>query len=157
MKTEYEKMRSEEFFASKAAEPSAMTSRAKNVWQVTSRPSISVRSCKPCSTVTDTRGQAVCRFLGDISYPLYVTHYPLIYFQMSFAASTLVVGDIAVDILMGARAVYRIGLESLYVDAIGLFHLAHDESALYGGETLNLAQFVEHKGLILLHIACAYL
>ena len=80
-------MRSEEFFASKAAEPSAMTSRAKNVWRVTSRPSISVRSCKPCSTVTDTRGQAVCRFLGDISYPLYVTHYPLIYFQMSFAAS----------------------------------------------------------------------
>ncbi|MBR6828361.1 MAG: hypothetical protein IKM76_09470 [Prevotella sp.] len=39
------------------------------------------------SKVTGQRGQAVCRFLGDISYPLYVTHYPLIYFQMSFAAS----------------------------------------------------------------------
>ena len=39
------------------------------------------------SKVTDARGQAVCRFLGDISYPLYVTHYPFIYFQMSFAAS----------------------------------------------------------------------
>ena len=39
------------------------------------------------SKVTGERGQAVCRFLGDISYPLYVTHYPLIYFQMSFAAS----------------------------------------------------------------------
>lgn len=39
------------------------------------------------SKVTGERGQAVCRFLGNISYPLYVTHYPLIYFQMSFAAS----------------------------------------------------------------------
>ena len=39
------------------------------------------------SKVTDQRGQAVCKFLGDISYPLYVTHYPLIYFQISFAAS----------------------------------------------------------------------
>lgn len=38
------------------------------------------------SKVTDRRGQAVCKFLGDISYPLYVTHYPFIYFQMSFLA-----------------------------------------------------------------------
>lgn len=39
------------------------------------------------SKVTDQRGQAVCKFLGEISYPLYVTHYPFIYFQMSFQAS----------------------------------------------------------------------
>lgn len=39
------------------------------------------------SKVTGERGKAVCKFLGDISYPLYVTHYPFIYFQMSFAAS----------------------------------------------------------------------
>ena len=26
-----------------------------------------------------------CKFLGDISYPLYITHYPLIYMQMSWA------------------------------------------------------------------------
>lgn len=26
-----------------------------------------------------------CKFLGDISYPLYITHYPLIYLHMSFA------------------------------------------------------------------------
>lgn len=39
------------------------------------------------SKVTGTRGQVICQFLGDISYPLYVTHYPLIYVQMSFAAS----------------------------------------------------------------------
>lgn len=37
-----------------------------------------------------TNGQksgAVCRFLGEISYPLYVTHYPFIYVQMSWAAA----------------------------------------------------------------------
>ncbi|MDO4171655.1 MAG: acyltransferase family protein [Prevotellaceae bacterium] len=39
------------------------------------------------SKITGAKGQAVCKLLGDISYPLYVTHYPLIYFQMSFAAS----------------------------------------------------------------------
>ena len=39
------------------------------------------------SKVTGERGKAICKFLGDISYPLYVTHYPFIYFQMSFAAS----------------------------------------------------------------------
>lgn len=39
------------------------------------------------SKITGAKGQAVCKLLGDISYPLYVTHYPLIYFQMSFTAS----------------------------------------------------------------------
>ena len=29
--------------------------------------------------VTGKSGLAVCRFLGEISYPLYITHYPLIY------------------------------------------------------------------------------
>lgn len=29
---------------------------------------------------------AVCKFLGMISYPLYITHYPMIYVQMSWAA-----------------------------------------------------------------------
>ena len=29
---------------------------------------------------------AVCRFLGAISYPLYITHYPMIYVQMKWAA-----------------------------------------------------------------------
>lgn len=31
------------------------------------------------------RGMKVCRWLGDISYPLYITHYPLMYLQMSWA------------------------------------------------------------------------
>lgn len=38
------------------------------------------------SRVTDRRSVAVCKFLGEISYPLYVTHYPLIYIQMRWAA-----------------------------------------------------------------------
>jgi len=39
------------------------------------------------STVTGKRSVAACKFLGEISYPLYVTHYPLIYVQMSWAAT----------------------------------------------------------------------
>lgn len=39
------------------------------------------------SKVEGERYEGVCRFLGDISYPLYVTHYPIIYVQMSWAAS----------------------------------------------------------------------
>lgn len=37
---------------------------------------------------SSTRGKtsAINKFLGDLSYPLYVTHYPLIYWQMSWAA-----------------------------------------------------------------------
>lgn len=39
------------------------------------------------SRMTDKRSMAVCKLLGEISYPLYITHYPLIYMQMSWAAS----------------------------------------------------------------------
>ena len=39
------------------------------------------------SSVAGEKYEGVCKFLGDISYPLYVTHYPLIYVQMSWAAS----------------------------------------------------------------------
>ncbi|HUZ62049.1 MAG TPA: acyltransferase [Hanamia sp.] len=31
------------------------------------------------SKITGTRSIKACKFLGDISYPLYITHYPLIY------------------------------------------------------------------------------
>lgn len=31
-------------------------------------------------------GTRLCKWLGDISYPLYITHYPLMYMQMAFAA-----------------------------------------------------------------------
>lgn len=36
---------------------------------------------------TKGRTSAVNKFLGDISYPLYVTHYPLVYWQMSWSAT----------------------------------------------------------------------
>lgn len=38
------------------------------------------------STVHGKRSVAVCNFLGEISYPLYITHFPLIYLQMSWAS-----------------------------------------------------------------------
>ncbi|MBQ8673919.1 MAG: acyltransferase [Bacteroides sp.] len=38
------------------------------------------------SRVTDQRSMKVCKFLGDISYPLYITHYPWIYVHMKWAA-----------------------------------------------------------------------
>ena len=38
------------------------------------------------SRTTDARSTAVCKWLGDISYPIYITHYPLIYMQMDWVA-----------------------------------------------------------------------
>lgn len=38
------------------------------------------------SPLTGRRTTAVCKFLGLISYPLYITHYPMIYVQMNWAA-----------------------------------------------------------------------
>lgn len=39
------------------------------------------------SRISDPRSAKVCKFLGDISYPIYITHYPLMYMQMGWAAS----------------------------------------------------------------------
>ncbi len=38
------------------------------------------------SNVTGRYSTSICKFLGDISYPLYITHYPWIYVQMNWAA-----------------------------------------------------------------------
>ena len=38
------------------------------------------------SVTTDKRSTAVCKWLGDLSYPLYITHYPLMYMQMGWVA-----------------------------------------------------------------------
>lgn len=38
------------------------------------------------SELKGRRTTAVCKFLGMISYPLYITHYPMIYVQMNWAA-----------------------------------------------------------------------
>lgn len=37
------------------------------------------------SSIKSNRASALNRWLGDISYPLYITHYPLIYMQMAWA------------------------------------------------------------------------
>ncbi len=37
------------------------------------------------SEVSGPKSSKVCKFLGEISYPLYITHYPLIYLQMAGA------------------------------------------------------------------------
>ncbi len=38
------------------------------------------------SPLRGRRTTAICKFLGMISYPLYITHYPMIYVQMNWAA-----------------------------------------------------------------------
>lgn len=37
------------------------------------------------SNVTGKRSVALCKFLGELSYPLYITHFPLIYMQIAWA------------------------------------------------------------------------
>lgn len=37
------------------------------------------------SSVRGKRSAALCKFLGEISYPLYITHYPLIYIHVAWA------------------------------------------------------------------------
>lgn len=37
------------------------------------------------SSVTGKRSVALCKFLGELSYPLYITHFPLIYMQIAWA------------------------------------------------------------------------
>lgn len=39
------------------------------------------------SSVKGGKSEAINKFLGEISYPLYITHYPLIYMQMSWVDS----------------------------------------------------------------------
>lgn len=39
------------------------------------------------SAIKGEKSARICTFLGDISYPLYITHYPLCYMQMSWAWS----------------------------------------------------------------------
>lgn len=62
------------------------------------------------SPLTGRKTTAVCKFLGMISYPLYITHYPMIYVQMNWAAThaDAPLGThiwVAVSIFMAALAV----------------------------------------------------
>ena len=56
------------------------------------------------SRTTDTTSTRICNFLGDISYPLYITHYPLMYMHMSFHANHPDV-PLFVDVMMSAGVV----------------------------------------------------
>ena len=38
------------------------------------------------SVTTDPKSTAICKWLGDISYPIYITHYPIMYMQMGWVA-----------------------------------------------------------------------
>ena len=33
------------------------------------------------------KASKICKFLGDISYPIYITHYPLVYVYMGWVAN----------------------------------------------------------------------
>ena len=39
------------------------------------------------SAIHGEKGSRICNFLGEISYPLYITHYPLVYLQMGWVQS----------------------------------------------------------------------
>lgn len=39
------------------------------------------------SSTTDAKSTAVCKFLGELSYPLYITHYPFMYMQMAWVGN----------------------------------------------------------------------
>lgn len=39
------------------------------------------------SKTTDAKSTAVCKWMGEISYPLYITHFPLIYMQLNWVAA----------------------------------------------------------------------
>ena len=37
------------------------------------------------SEISNPKGKRICTFLGELSYPLYITHYPIMYMQMAWA------------------------------------------------------------------------
>ena len=57
------------------------------------------------SVTKGKRSTVVCKWLGDISYPLYITHYPFMYIQMSWVAEH---GDapLWMHIMMNAGVVF---------------------------------------------------
>ena len=80
------------------------------------------------SSIKSSRGKALCNFLGEISYPLYITHYPILYLQMSWAwnnpdAPTFLhimtaVGSVllALGIAYGCMKLYDLPLRKLLSD-----------------------------------------
>ena len=66
------------------------------------------------SSVKGGKSEAINKFLGDISYPIYITHYPLIYMQMSWA-------EIHKDAPLGMHIFVAV---SIFFLAIGLAYAA---------------------------------
>lgn len=66
------------------------------------------------SSVKGGKSQAINKFLGEISYPLYITHYPLIYMQMAWAKNNA-------DAPLGMHIMVAV---SVFVLAIGLAYSA---------------------------------
>ena len=62
------------------------------------------------SRITDPKSVAACDFLGQISYPLYITHYPLVYMQMAWVSNNP-------DASLGANVFVNV---SIFVIAVGL-------------------------------------
>ena len=68
------------------------------------------------SRTTDNFSTKVCKWLGELSYPLYITHYPLIYMHLSFVAEhrdaplwmhiTMSAGVVVLSVIL-AWAVYK--------------------------------------------------
>jgi peptidoglycan/LPS O-acetylase OafA/YrhL len=66
------------------------------------------------SSVKGGKSEAVNKFLGDISFPLYITHYPLVYMQMSWAENHK-------DVPQGVHVFVAI---CLFILAVGLAYAA---------------------------------
>lgn len=61
--------------------------------------------------ITGRRSAAVCKFLGDISYPVYITHYPLVYIYTAWA--------------FNRQATLAEGLPYMLLTFVGAFVLAY--------------------------------
>ncbi|MFS2719442.1 acyltransferase [Parabacteroides merdae] len=61
--------------------------------------------------ITGRRSAAVCKFLGDISYPVYITHYPLVYIYTAWA--------------FNHQATLAEGLPYMLLTFVGAFALAY--------------------------------
>lgn len=67
--------------------------------------------------VTGKRSVGICKFLGDISYPVYITHYPLIYTYTAWACNH--------------NATITEGLPYMILTFVGAFVLAYACLKLY--------------------------
>lgn len=72
------------------------------------------------SHTTDAKTTAWCKWLGAISYPLYITHYPWIYMQMKWAADHK-------DSPLGQHVAVGVGIFLISVSIAWACHKLYDE------------------------------